>query len=49
MQLHVTLHMQDVYTVSVYMFIDTYQFNVVAPYVQLSLQLHIINQHMTHV
>jgi len=39
MQLHVTLRMQHVYTVLVYMFIHTYQSNVVAPYVQLSLQL----------
>jgi hypothetical protein len=49
MQLHATLHMQHVYTVLVYMFIHTYQSNVVAPYVQLSLQLHATNQNMTHV
>jgi len=35
--------------VLVYMFIHTYQSNVVAPYVQLSLQLHTTNQNMTHV
>jgi len=44
MQLHATLRMQHVYTVLVYMFIHTYQSNVVAPYVQLSLQLHATNQ-----
>jgi hypothetical protein len=49
MYLHVTLQMQHVYTVLVYMFIHTYQSNVVAPYVQLFLQLHAINQNMTHV
>ncbi len=48
MQLHVTLRMQHVYTVLVYMFIHTYQSNIVAPYVQLSLQLHATNQNMTH-
>jgi hypothetical protein len=49
MQLHATVCMQHVYTVLVYMFIHTYQSNVIAPYVQLSLQLHITNQNMTHV
>jgi len=49
MQLHATLRMQHVYTVLIYMFIDTYQSNVGAPYVQLSLQLHTTNQNMTHV
>ncbi len=49
MQLHATIYMQHVYTVLVYMFIHTYQSNVVAPYVQLSLQLHTTNQNMTHV
>jgi hypothetical protein len=47
MQLHATLHMQHVYTVLIYTFIHTYQSNVVAPYVQLSLQLHATNQNMT--
>jgi hypothetical protein len=37
MQLHVTIRMQHVYTVLVYMFIHTYQSCIVAPYVQLSL------------
>jgi len=41
--------MQHVYTVLIYMFIHTYQSNVVAPYVQLSLQLHTTNQNITHV
>ncbi len=49
MQLHGTIHMQHVYTVVVYMFIHTYQSNIVAPYVQLSLQLHATNENMTHV
>jgi hypothetical protein len=49
MQLHATVCMQHVYTVLVYMFIHTYQSNVVAPYVQLSLQLHTTNENMTHV
>jgi hypothetical protein len=49
MQLHVTLRMQHVYTLLVYMFIHTYQPSIVAPYVQLSLQLHVNNQNMTHV
>jgi len=49
MQLHATLCMQHVYTMLVYMFIHTYQSNVVPPYVQLSLQLHTTNQNMTHV
>jgi hypothetical protein len=49
MHLHATLRMQHVYTVLVYMFIHTYQSNVVAPYVQLSLQLHTTNQNMKHV
>jgi hypothetical protein len=49
MQLHATLRMQHVYTMLIYMFIHTYQSNVVAPYMQLSLQLHAINQNMTHV
>ncbi len=49
MQLHATLRMRHVYAVLVYMFIQTYQSNIVAPYVQLSLQLHATNQNMTHV
>jgi hypothetical protein len=49
MQLHATIRMQHVYTVLVYMFIHTYQSSIVAPYVQVSLQLHAINQNMTHV
>ncbi len=49
MQLHVTVRMQLVYTMVVYMFIHTYQSNIVAPYVQLSLQLHATNENMTHV
>ncbi len=49
MQLHATLRMQHVYTVLIYMFIHTYQSSIVAPYVQLSLQLHTTNQNMTHV
>ncbi len=49
MQLHATLRMQHIYMVLVYMFIHIYQSNVVAPYVQLSLQLHTTNQNMTHV
>ncbi len=49
MQLHATVPMQHVYTVLVYMFIHTYQSSIVASYVQLSLQLHAINQNMTHV
>jgi hypothetical protein len=49
MQLHATLFMQHVYTVLVYMFIHTYQSNIVAPYVQLCLQLYATNQNMTHV
>jgi hypothetical protein len=31
--------MQHVYTVFIYIFVHTYKSNVVAPYVQLSLQL----------
>jgi hypothetical protein len=31
------------------MFIHTYQSSIVASYVQLSLQLHVTNQNMTHV
>jgi tetrahydromethanopterin S-methyltransferase subunit E len=38
-QLHVTLRMQHVYTVIIYMFIHTYQFRCIAPYMQFSLQL----------
>jgi hypothetical protein len=49
MQLHATIRMQHVYMVLVYMFIHTYQSSIVAPYVQLSLQLHATNQNMTHV
>ncbi len=49
MQLHATLRMQHVYTLLIYMFIHTYYSNVVAPYVQPSLQLHATNQNMTHV
>jgi hypothetical protein len=49
MQLHVTVRMQHVYTVLIYMFIHTYQSNIVASYVQLFLQLHATNQNMTHV
>jgi hypothetical protein len=49
MQLHATLCMQHIYMVLVYMFIHTYQSNVVTPYVQLSLQLYTTNQNMTHV
>jgi len=49
MQLHATVCMQHVYMVLIYMFIHTYQSNVVAPYVQLSLQLHTTNENMTHV
>jgi len=49
MQLHAIICMQHVYTVLVYMFRHTYQSNVVAPYVQLSLQLQTTNQNMTHV
>jgi hypothetical protein len=49
MQLHATICMQHVYTVLIYMFIHTYQSSIVAPYVQLSLQLHATNQNMTHV
>jgi hypothetical protein len=49
MQLHVTLHMQHVYMVLIYMFIHIYQSSIVAPYVQLFLQLHATNQNMTHV
>jgi len=37
MQLHATLCMQHVYTVLVYMFVHTYQSNVVTPCVQHSL------------
>ncbi len=49
MQLHVTLRMQHVYTMLVYMFIHTYLSSIVAPYVQFSLQLYATNQNMTHV
>jgi hypothetical protein len=49
MHLHVALCMPHVYTVLVYMLIHTYQSSIVAPYVQLSLQLHATNQNMTHV
>jgi methylglyoxal synthase len=49
MQLHATIRMQHVYTVVVYMFIHTYQSSIVAPYVQLSVQLHATNENMTHV
>jgi hypothetical protein len=48
-KLHATLRMQHVCTVLIYMFIHTYQSNVVAPYVQLSLQLHTTYENMTHV
>ncbi len=49
MQLHAIVCMQHVYMVLVYMFIHTYQSNIVAFYVQLSLQLHATNQNMTRV
>jgi len=49
MQLHAIVCMQHVYTMLVYMFIHTYQSNVVAPYVQLSLQLHTTNENMADV
>ncbi len=49
MQLHTTIRMQHVYTVVIYMFIHTYQSSIIAPYVQLSLQLHATNENMTHV
>jgi hypothetical protein len=38
-QLHATLHTQDVYTVLIYMFIYTYQFKCTTLYMQLFSQL----------